>query len=160
MFLLRSSAALRSAIAPAMRPAANSVAQSSLRAFSSSVRLLEGHGPPIIQGEGSKSGEVPSNLSQATGSERFELLGRMQGVDVWGMQPLDATRVGTIKDPILVESLYPERVIGCTGSPADSHDTVWISLNTDLKHHRCPECGSVYSLNYLAPPEDHGDEHH
>jgi hypothetical protein len=37
---------------------------------------------------------------------------------------------------------FPERHVGCTGFPADSHDTVWLALNTTLKNHRCPECGS------------------
>lgn len=37
---------------------------------------------------------------------------------------------------------HPERVIGCTGSPGGSHDTIWISLNTRKELHRCPECGS------------------
>ena len=191
MLALRSALSARAAVAPALRPRA-AVAAPSMRAFSASVRRMadDHHGPPIIQGEGSKSGEVPTNISQATGVERFELLGRMQGIDVWDMKVRTASSsaytrracsprtfappaprrfpsryhqgphcrrlvvsaamrsVSSPLRPIKLTSLppptnrYPERVIGCTGSPADSHDTVWISLNTDLKHHRCPECGS------------------
>lgn len=64
-----------------------------------------------------------------------------------------------------------ERTIGCTGSPADSHELHWINLNTE-RTRRCPECGSgklrpdipamkpeqissvVYTLDY------HGDGAH
>lgn len=70
-------------------------------------RAGSGHGdaPLIIQGEGAKPGEVPTDENQSTGLERFELLGRLQGVDVFDMKPLDASRAGTVKDPIVVQSL-------------------------------------------------------
>ena len=45
-------------------------------------------------GPGAKPGTVPTDLEQATGLERLELLGKMQGVDVFDMRPLDASRVG------------------------------------------------------------------
>jgi hypothetical protein len=38
---------------------------------------------------------VPTDLEQATGLERFEILGKMQGIDVFDMKPLDASRKGT-----------------------------------------------------------------
>lgn len=34
-----------------------------------------------------------------------------------------------------------ERIIGCTGSPADSHDVLWFDVKKD-KQSRCTECGS------------------
>lgn len=34
-----------------------------------------------------------------------------------------------------------ERIIGCTGVPADSHDVIWFNLHKD-KQGRCKECGS------------------
>jgi len=43
--------------------------------------------------------------SQSTGLERFELMGRLQGVDVFDMSPLDASRPGTMKNPIKVQSM-------------------------------------------------------
>lgn len=39
-------------------------------------------------------------------------------------------------------SQFPTRIVGCTGSPAGGHDTIWLHLNQDIEHHRCPECGS------------------
>lgn len=44
---------------------------------------------------GGKPGTVPSDLDQATGLERLEILGKMQGVDIFDMKPLDASRKGT-----------------------------------------------------------------
>jgi len=42
-----------------------------------------------------------------------------------------------------------ERMVGCTGSPADSHDILWFRLTTE-KPSRCPECGSgTYSTFVL-----------
>ena len=35
----------------------------------------------------------------------------------------------------------PERIIGCTGSPAESHELHWMTLKLDNTP-RCPECGS------------------
>lgn len=44
---------------------------------------------------GAEPGTVPTDLDQSTGLERFEILGKMQGVDVFDMKPLDASRKGT-----------------------------------------------------------------
>jgi hypothetical protein len=74
------------------------------RTFTSSVRVLAS-GPPVIQGEGGKVGEVATDEEQSTGLERFELLGRLQGVDVFDMEPLESARLGTKKEPIVVQSL-------------------------------------------------------
>lgn len=44
---------------------------------------------------GAEPGTVPTDLEQSTGLERLEILGKMQGVDVFDMRPLDASRLGT-----------------------------------------------------------------
>jgi cytochrome c oxidase subunit 5b len=44
---------------------------------------------------GAPVGVVPSDLEQATGLERLEILGKMEGVDIFDMKPLDASRKGT-----------------------------------------------------------------
>lgn len=56
-------------------------------------------------GEGGKAGEVPTDLQQATGLERFELLHKLQGEEAFSMEPLDASRYGTLKEPVMVFSL-------------------------------------------------------
>lgn len=43
---------------------------------------------------GGKPGTIPSDVDQATGLDRLELIGKMQGVDVFDMRPLDASRMG------------------------------------------------------------------
>jgi hypothetical protein len=48
-------------------------------------------------GPGAAVGTVPTDLEQATGLERFEILGKMQGIDVFDMKPLDASRKGTVQ---------------------------------------------------------------
>ena len=45
---------------------------------------------------GALPGTVPTDLEQATGLERLELLGKMQGIDVFDMKPLDASRKGRL----------------------------------------------------------------
>lgn len=44
---------------------------------------------------GGEPGTIPTDLAQATGLERLEILGKMQGVDIFDMKPLDASRHGT-----------------------------------------------------------------
>lgn len=95
---------LARSLAPRLAQASRST-QPRVAAFSTSVARKAGGGPPIIQGEGAKPGEIPSDESQSTGLERFELLNKLQGVDVFDMSPLPADRLGTKKDPITVQSL-------------------------------------------------------
>ncbi|KAI5781786.1 cytochrome c oxidase subunit VB [Peziza echinospora] len=113
---------------------------------------------------GAQPGTVPTDLEQATGLERLEILGKMEGVDVFDMRPLDASRLGTMQDPIVVKSFGDERYLGCTGFPVDSHDTIWLTVSRDRPIERCPECGSVYKMDYCGHTDDahdHGhDDHH
>lgn len=45
-------------------------------------------------GPGARVGTVPTDIEQATGLERLEILGKMEGVDIFDMRPLDASRLG------------------------------------------------------------------
>ena len=51
-------------------------------------------------GPGAAAGSVPTDMEQATGLERLELLGKMEGVDVFNMKPLDSSRTGTPRNPV------------------------------------------------------------
>jgi cytochrome c oxidase subunit 5b len=166
--------ALRSAHAPALTTRAGLTCRSSLlRALSTSaIRRSDDHhaAAPSIYGVGAKSGEIPTDESQSTGLDRVQVLGLLEGKDVFDLDPLDSSRIGTLADPIKVFSvvrmassalpfhlltryvfffLYSfffylqdtERIVGCTGSPADSHDILWFCVTTE-KPSRCPECGS------------------
>ncbi|OCB91686.1 CoA-transferase family III [Sanghuangporus baumii] len=150
----------------ALRPLARNQARSlpsravALRSFSTTPRALAGdhHAPvpsPQFYGPDNTPPErIPTDEEQATGLERIQLLGKMEGIDVFDMRALDSSRLGTMADPIKVPTFFPERLIGCTGSPADSHDIVWIAANTASPRHRCTECGSVYTLDYQGTEED------
>lgn len=94
--------------------------------FTSSVRVLAGSGPPVIQGEGAKPGEVATDENQATGLERLELLGRLEGVDVFDMQPLESDRRGTKKDPIMIKSLV--------STSKEERKTMRLGQRVDLPH--------------------------
>lgn len=93
------------------RPVA-AAARSSLRAsaasrsFATTTRRAsdDHHGPtaPQLYGKGSNEPKIPSDADQATGIERLQLLGKMEGVDVFDMHPLDSSRLGTMQDPIKV----------------------------------------------------------
>ncbi|KAK3067213.1 Cytochrome c oxidase subunit 4, partial [Teratosphaeriaceae sp. CCFEE 6253] len=55
------------------------------------------HGEQDLLPPGGTPGTVPTDLEQATGLERLEILGKMQGVDIFDMRPLDASRKGTMR---------------------------------------------------------------
>ncbi|KAJ6021823.1 Cytochrome c oxidase subunit 4 [Penicillium herquei] len=109
---------------------------------------------------GAKPGTVPTDFVQATGLERLELIGKMQGIDIFDMRPLDASRKGTIDNPIIVNGAGDEQYAGCTGFPADSHQVNWLTVSRDRPLERCNECGNVVKLNYIGPEEDaHSHDH-
>jgi cytochrome c oxidase subunit 5b len=53
---------------------------------------------------GAQPGTVPTDIDQATGLERLEILGKMQGIDIFDMKPLDASRTGTSSFALSVTS--------------------------------------------------------
>jgi len=143
--------ALRSARASVLTARAGVARPSSLfRSLSvSAIRRSDDHhaAAPSIYGVGAKPGEIPTDESQSTGLDRVQVLGLLEGVDVFDLEPLDSSRIGTLADPIKVFSADSERIVGCTGSPADSHDLLWFSVTTE-KPSRCSECGSAYVIDF------------
>ncbi|KAF7976965.1 hypothetical protein HWV62_5033 [Athelia sp. TMB] len=152
--------AIRAAARPAFKAATRTASRStvtSIRAISTTqTRLSDAHGhehghiangDSNLFGPGAPAGQVPTEVEQATGLDRLELLAEMQGQKLFDEEPLPAEFTGTKENPVLVYSLDTERLIGCTGSPADSHDLHWFMLKEE-KNRRCPECGSVYKLDF------------
>ncbi|CAF3455891.1 unnamed protein product [Fusarium graminearum] len=127
--------------------------------FNGAPRNLEIRTEEDLFGPGAAPGTVPTDLEQSTGLERLEILGKMEGVDIFDMRPLDATRLGTMKDPIMVRSAGEEQFAGCTGFPADSHSVTWLGITRERPIERCPECGSVYKMDYVGPEDDHHHHH-
>ncbi|KAJ9066827.1 Cytochrome c oxidase subunit 4, variant 2 [Entomophthora muscae] len=70
---------------------------------------------PIIVGPGGKAGEVPTDLEQAAGHARLELLADMEGREFFDLTPPTMTHHGTKKNPVFVESTDPLRYVACTG---------------------------------------------
>jgi cytochrome c oxidase subunit 5b len=145
------------------------ITRQSVRSFSSASFLLQSKpvktattlaevdGPSTLIGQGAKENTFPTDIEQATGLERLELLAKLEGIEFFDTKPLDSSRIGTIADPILVDSYDDYRYVGCSGSPADSHLVEWLKPTTE-KVARCWECGSVYKLNPVGVPQD--DHHH
>ena len=75
---------------------------------------------------------------------------KLKGEDAFSVEPLEVIRMGTLADPITVFSLDNTRILGCTGFPVDSHDTILFTINKE-KPVRCPECGCGQSCLPLFP---------
>lgn len=89
---------LAQATRPAFRPLG------SYRSLSTTSRALSS-GPPLIYGAGAAPGAVPTSEEQATGLERLQLLGTMEGIDVFNMKKPEATKKGTMAEPIVISSM-------------------------------------------------------
>ncbi|KAK3339764.1 cytochrome c oxidase subunit VB-domain-containing protein [Lasiosphaeria hispida] len=113
-----------------------------------------------LKGPGAAPGTVPTDVEQSTGLERLEILGKMESVDIFDMRPLDSSRLGTVADPIPIRSAGDEQYAGCTGVPADSHTVIWLGMSRERPVERCPECGSVYKMEYVGPEVDHHHDDH
>ncbi|KAJ3296896.1 Cytochrome c oxidase subunit 4 [Borealophlyctis nickersoniae] len=102
-------------------------------------------------------GQVPTNWEIAAGKERYEYLMRLKGEEPWpDMLPLYIDAKGTTKNPIIITGSDPEKYVGCTGWPVDSHELVWLTIREHRGFDRCPHCGNVFK--YHKDKEDHG--HH
>ena len=77
----------------------------------------------------------------------------------WNSSANSSTNTGTLDNPITVKSFGDEQYLGCTGYPADSHVVIWLTTSRDRPIERCPECGSVYKMEYVGPEDSH-DHHH
>jgi cytochrome c oxidase subunit 5b len=54
-------------------------------------------------------------LDQSTGLERAEILGKMQGKDIFDLAPLEVHVRGTKANPTIIRSRDPIRYVGCAG---------------------------------------------
>lgn len=126
-------------------------------AAKTATTLSEVTGPDgSLIGPGAKEGTIPSDLDQATGLERFELLGKMEGIDVFDMENPVFEGSGSMKDPYLVPTYMGYRYVGCKGKGGDDHKPYWMKVE-EGKPGRCWQCGNVYAAKYLGEP---GHQHH
>ena len=73
---------------------------------------------------GGQPGTIPTDLEQATGLERLEILGKMQGVDIFDMRPLDASRVGTYTIP---HRTHPHTTSHRTAQASATTRSAWLT---------------------------------
>ena len=94
---------------------------------------------------GAEPGTVPTDIEQATGLDRLEILGKQEGIDIFDMKPLPSDRMGTMADPVRIRSFGDEQYCGCTGIPADTHHVKWLTVCNAVSGHpvmqlSCKEC--------------------
>jgi cytochrome c oxidase subunit 5b len=136
-------------VAPSPQTQQQLMKRSVVRTFSAlGPRFSEDHTPKLF-GEGAKPGTIPSEVEQATGLERLEILAKLDGVDVFDENPLPVTSFGTKANPVMVKAVDTQRLVACTGFPVDSHEAVWISVDKDHEVDRCTECGQAFKLKQV-----------
>ncbi|CAN3360455.1 cytochrome c oxidase subunit 4, mitochondrial [Diutina catenulata] len=109
-------------------------------------------------GKGATPGTIPTDKDQATGLERFELLGKAEGIDVFDSEnPIDQGS-GTPQDPFLVPTYMGYRYVGCQGKAGEeAHKPYWMKVEEGEENARCWQCGNVFKALYLGEP---GQQHH
>ncbi|CAG8451108.1 3398_t:CDS:2 [Ambispora gerdemannii] len=133
-----------------------------IRAFSVHGARKSSEGSEVSKGlfgPGAKPGTVPTDYEQATGLERAELLAKLEGKELFDLNSLPMSHLGTKKEPVFVKSLYNTKIIGCTGFPTDSHEPLWLVIDRDHELDRCPECGCVFKMDYVGSPETEAHHH-
>jgi len=76
---------------------------------------------------------VPTDLEQATGLERLEILGKMQGIDVFDLKPLPSDRRGMSSPLCIFCSVYSS----CAVCPVDSAPCLLHILPTAMETRPC-----------------------
>lgn len=107
-------------------------------------------------GPGAKPGTIPTDIDQATGLERYEILGKEEGIDVFDMEKPIKEGKGTLADPFLVPTYIGYRYVGCRGKNGEDHKAYWMKVEGE-EPARCWHCGTVYAAKYLGEP---GHSHH
>lgn len=98
---------------------------------------------------------LPKDEEHATGAEKKELDALMDGKhDPFGIEVQKDTKKGTKYAPILVPSMYEERIVGCV-CEEDSNTIFWMILKKD-KLGRCANCGNCFQLVSGSPIDIQG----
>lgn len=95
-----------------------------------------------LEVRGAAPGEQPDSFDQAVGLERVEL----EDPDVFKHNEVIRGPFGTMEEPVLIESAFASRIVGCTGrATPEDHDLYWIEVKKDEKC-SCPVCEQVFAL--------------
>ncbi|KAG0263602.1 Cytochrome c oxidase subunit 4 [Mortierella polycephala] len=144
--------AIRSIRAPLARVTLRSAPVARFSALS--VRFGDHHEVKVRQGPGAAPGTVATDLDQSTGLERAEILGKMQGKDIFDLAPLEVHVRGTKTAPTVIRSRDPIRYVGCTGVPGETHEVNWLLIDQTHEIDRCDQCGNVYKWTAYEPDEN------
>ena len=126
------------------------------RGFSTAVMQGRSHAAPVpvlsafSRRTFASAESQPTNEQQATGAERREL---EAGVDVWDNPEL-AGPFGTKENPVIVESIFEERVVGCPGECKEGvyEGLRWFIVKSGAPY-VCPDCGQYFQLKKLSTAE-------
>lgn len=123
----------------------------SLRLFSSkpSPAPSPADAEEAVVGPGGPSDRILGMYEQAAGLERLEYLAGLAGRPLFLTTPLSAARFGTVQEPVAVESISGERIVGCSGFPVDSHELMWFKCEDGKAPGRCPECGQAFAIKLV-----------
>eukprot|EP00250_Pteridium_aquilinum_P009460 c18681_g1_i1 orf=377-898(-) len=103
--------------------------------------------------------EADEDLGIATGLERQELIAEKQGKKLFDLDPPRGP-FGTKEHPAIIQSLYDERIVGCSGGVGeDEHDVVWFKLKKG-ENYECTICTQVFQLETVGPGGPPGGHHH
>eukprot|EP01133_Synstelium_polycarpum_P007417 gene7417-8676_t len=56
---------------------------------------------------------------------------------------------GTLKSPVIVESIFDHRTVGCEGGDGEEHDLIFHKV-TDKKPVICLDCGQAFKLKKIS----------
>ncbi|KAG9068788.1 Cytochrome c oxidase subunit 4 [Linnemannia hyalina] len=118
------------------------------------TRFGGNHEVKVKQGPGAAPGATPTDLNQSTGLERAEVLGKMEGKDIFDLAPLEVLVRGTKTEPTIIRSRDPVRYVGCSGVPGEHHEVQWLLIDQSHEFDRCDQCGNVYKWSAYEPDEN------
>lgn len=100
-------------------------------------------------GQGGEKGKIPTDMDQATGMERLEILALKEGIDFFDMEEPITEGSGTYKDPFIVPTYVGYRFVGCQGKDRDEHKAYWMKVE-DNQISRCWHCGKAFKARFLG----------
>jgi len=99
----------------------------------------------LFQVEAAPEQTVPSSFQQAAGLERAEIY----DPKLFAHNDVLEGPFGTPENPVLVESCFESRIVGCTGDAApDDHDLFWFEVPAG-EIVTCPLCGQAFKLKQI-----------
>lgn len=108
--------------------------------------------PVEVHCKGTPDGEIPEEHEQTAGRAYEEIVLEEQGRRRFNRGPLVGP-FGTQKEPVLVLSAYPERIVGCVGGDGIQHDVNWFGVKKGQKT-MCVLCGQFFMLTEKATTEE------